>query len=81
MATTRLICLSSEAAANVVAEHAPYGGPSNTATQNGNVVVINFFDPRWPMDIADYAFEQGLANDEDAARVIAAASDAVDASR
>ncbi|MER5356102.1 hypothetical protein ABT093_38000 [Kitasatospora sp. NPDC002551] len=81
MATTRLTCLDAEAAANVVAEHAPYGGRSNTVVQDGGVVVIDFYDPRWPMDIAEYAFEQGLAHGEDAARVIAAASDAVDAAR
>ncbi|MFD4397238.1 hypothetical protein [Kitasatospora sp. NPDC058478] len=58
MATTRLICLTPEVAADVVAEHAPFGGRSNTATQDGNAVVIEFYDPRWPMDIAEYAFNR-----------------------
>lgn len=69
----RLTCISPEAAAAVVAEHADYfgAGPSNTVRQDGTSVVIRYFDKRWPLDIADWAGEQGHATDHDAAAVIA----------
>ena len=72
MSETRLTCLSEENAAAVVAEHADYfgAGPSNTVRQDGNAVVIDYFDKRWPLDIADWASEQGHASDSAAARVI-----------
>jgi hypothetical protein len=69
----RLACLSEDAAAAVVAEHADYfgAGPSNTVRQDGAVVVIDYFDKRWPLDIAEWAAEQGHASDSAAAGVIA----------
>lgn len=71
--TVRLTCLSPEAAAAVVTEHADYfgAGPSNTVRQDGEHVVIDYFDKRWPLDIAEWAAEQGHATDINAARVIA----------
>ncbi len=72
MSETRLTCLSEGDAAMVVAEHADYfgAGPSNTVRQDGAVVVIDYFDKRWPLDIAEWAAEQGHAADAEAARVI-----------
>ncbi|HET6691725.1 MAG TPA: hypothetical protein VFG74_12760 [Miltoncostaeaceae bacterium] len=69
----RLTCTSPAAAAAVVAEHDGYfgAGPSNTVRQDGTEVVIRYFDKRWPLDIADWAGEQGHATDHDAATVIA----------
>ncbi|SFK74260.1 hypothetical protein [Streptomyces pini] len=72
--TTRLACLSPESAAAVVDEHDAYfgAGPSNTVRQDGNEVVIDYFDKRWPLDVAEWAAEQGHATDSAAAAVIAA---------
>ncbi|MGR6922606.1 hypothetical protein ACU635_50845 [[Actinomadura] parvosata] len=75
MPEVRLHCISAASAAAVVREHADYfgAGPSNTVRQDGAVVVIDYFDARWPVDIAEWAFEQGHAHDHDAAQVIAGA--------
>lgn len=69
----RLVCFEAEDAAEVVGEHAYYygAGPSNTIRQDGNEVVIGYFDKRWPRDIAEWAHENGHASDREAARVIA----------
>lgn len=74
MPEIRLQCLTPANAAAVVAEHADYfgAGPDNTVRQDGREVVIDYFDKRWPLDIADWAGEQGHASDSAAARVIAA---------
>ena len=74
MPETRLTCHTHDNAAAVVAEHADYfgAGPSNTIRQDGADVVIDYFDKRWPLDIAQWAGEQGHASDSAAARVIAA---------
>ncbi|MGW7495395.1 hypothetical protein ACWGKA_13985 [Streptomyces luteogriseus] len=73
MPETRLVCLSETSAAAVVDEHADYfgAGTSNTVRQDGSHVVIDYFDKRWPLDIADWAAEQGHASDSAAAAVIA----------
>ncbi|MFH9610463.1 hypothetical protein [Streptomyces sp. NPDC017448] len=73
MATVTLTCITPEAAAAVVDEHDGYfgAGASNTVRQDGNTVVIDYFDKRWPLDIAEWAHEQGHAHDTDAARVMA----------
>lgn len=72
MAETRLTCHSERSAATVVAEHADYfgAGTSNTVTQDGAQVVIGYFDKRWPLDIAEWAFENGQASDHEAGRTI-----------
>jgi hypothetical protein len=74
MSETRLTCISDAAAAAVVAEHDDYfgAGASNTVRQDGAQVVIDYFDKRWPLDIAEWAHEMGHAHDADAGRVIAA---------
>jgi hypothetical protein len=73
MPEIRLTCLTPDHAAAVVAEHTDYfgAGPSNTVRQDHADVVIDYFDKRWPLDIADWAGEQGHASDSDATRVIA----------
>lgn len=73
MPQIRLTCLTPANAAAVVTEHADYfgAGPSNTVHQGGTDVVINYFDKRWPLDIAEWAAEQDHASDSAAARAIA----------
>lgn len=72
--TARLACLNTTAADAVVAEHTDYfgAGPSNTVRRDGAEVVIDYFDKRWPLDVAEWAAEQGHATDSAAAAVIAA---------
>lgn len=69
-----LKCVSREAAEAVHLEHKDYfgAGKSNNVELDGENVVIEFFDKRWPVDIAEYAAEQGFASDSEAARVIEA---------
>lgn len=71
MSETRLVCLSPEAAAAVVAEATRPGDPDHTVHQDGAVVVIGYFDKRFPLDVADWAGERGHASDHEAASVIA----------
>lgn len=70
--TTRLRCISPEAAAAVVAEADPHiaGDTVHTATQDGDHVIIGYADLRWPMDVAEWAHVNGHAHDDDAAQVI-----------
>lgn len=74
LSTVRLNCLDEASAESVCGEHKDYfgAGKSNNVTLEGSVVVIEFFDKRWPLDIAEYAAEQGFASDAEAARVIEA---------
>ncbi|MEV5942707.1 hypothetical protein [Streptomyces sp. NPDC051994] len=71
MPETRLVCISAEAAAAVVAEATRPGDSIHTVWQDGATVVIGYQDLRWPLDVADWAGEHGHAHDDDAARVIA----------
>lgn len=73
MPQTRLTCLTPNDAEKTVAEHADYfgAGASNTVHQDGADVVIDYYDKRWPLDIAEWAAEQGHATDNAAAAVIA----------
>ena len=70
--TVHLACRDVDSARAVVEEWRPFGGPANTATaaDGMDVVVIRFADPRFPVDVAEWAFENGYADDDDAARVI-----------
>ncbi|MFE5140381.1 hypothetical protein ACFRDV_22335 [Streptomyces fagopyri] len=72
MSQTRLTCISPEAAAAVVAEANRPGDSDHTVTQDGDQVVIGYFDKRYPLDIADWAGLNGHASDDAAAAVIAA---------
>lgn len=71
--TVQLTCRSTAAAAAVVEAHADYfgAGPSNTVRQQDHLVVIDYFDKRWPLDIAEWAAEMGHASDAEAAATIA----------
>ena len=71
MSEARLNCLSPDHAAAVVAEAARPGASAHTVRQDGSAVVIGYYDARWPMDVAEWAFENGHAGDEEAATVIA----------
>jgi hypothetical protein len=73
MPETRLTCHSDTAAEAVIDEWADYfgAGKSNTVRRDGTQVVIEYFDKRWPLDIADWAAEQGHASDSATAAVIA----------
>lgn len=71
--TVTMRCLDSEAAQRVADEfpNRNKGGETNTIRVDGDTVVIAYIDKRWPYDIADWAGEEGLASDHDAARVLA----------
>ncbi|MDX3074599.1 hypothetical protein [Streptomyces sp. MI02-7b] len=71
MPETRLTCLSPADAAAVVTEGTRPGDTVHTVRQEGAVVVIGYQDKRWPLDVADWAGENGHASDSAAARVIA----------
>ncbi|MBH1939251.1 hypothetical protein I5Q34_34190 [Streptomyces sp. AV19] len=65
-----LACVSPEAAAAVVTAATRPGDTVHTVRQDGACVVIGYHDLRWPMDVAEWAHENGHAHDDDAARVI-----------
>lgn len=71
MPETRLTCISPEAAAAVVEEATRPGDTVHTVRQDDAQVVIGFYDPRFPMDVAEWAHVNSHAHDDDAARVIA----------
>lgn len=74
MPTARLTCVTPEAAKDVLAEWRLWGGPNNIVRydeETPDVVIIDYVDKRYPLDVADWAFENGHAHDDDAARVIA----------
>ncbi|MEV8634304.1 hypothetical protein AB0395_21880 [Streptosporangium sp. NPDC051023] len=67
---TRLHCISAPAAAAVVAEATRPGDTTHTVRQDGEHVVIGYHDPRFPMDVAEWAHANGHAHDAQAAEVI-----------
>ena len=71
MAETRLVCLDEEHAKAVIEEATRPGDTVHTVRREGKVVVIGYFDKRWPLDVADWAGENGHCTDHQAARVIA----------
>jgi hypothetical protein len=71
MPEIRLTCLSPEDAAAVTEEATRLGDTTHTVRRDGSQVVIGYFDKRWPLDVADWAGENGHASDSAAARVIA----------
>ncbi|GAA5033038.1 hypothetical protein [Streptomyces siamensis] len=71
MPEARLICLDEQHAAAVTEEATRPGDDVHTVRQEGAVVVIGYFDKRWPLNVADWAGENGHASDSAAARVIA----------
>lgn len=66
---TRLECVSPEAAQTVATE-ADAPSQNHRARAEGSVVVLSYFDKRYPMDVADWAFQNGHASDRAAADVI-----------
>lgn len=71
MPEIRLTCLSPANAAAVVNEATRPGDTTHTVRQDGATVVIGYFDKRWPLDIADWAGDNGHATDSAAAALIA----------
>ena len=71
MAETRLVCLDEHHAAAVIEEATRPGDTVHTVRQEGAVVVIGYSDKRWPLDVADWAGENGHCSDSAAASVIA----------
>jgi hypothetical protein len=71
MAEVTLTCVSAEDARIVAAENTLPGDESNTIRQDGDRVIIAYFDKRYPLDVSDYAFQTGHASDTDAANTIA----------
>jgi len=67
-----LNCVSPESAATVTAEAARAEHDTHTARQDGRRVLLTYFDRRYPLDIASWAFEHGHASDAEAANTIAA---------
>ena len=70
MAEARLECMSAESARVVVAE-ADRPDVNHRAVTEGREVVLTYFDKRYPLDVADWAFEHGHADDDAASAVIA----------
>jgi hypothetical protein len=66
----RLVCLSPEAAKTVAAE-ADKPEQNHRAIAEGSVVLLTYSDKRYPLDVADWAFENGHADDASASAVIA----------
>ncbi|MGV9427137.1 hypothetical protein ACWDO7_22975 [Streptomyces sp. NPDC003656] len=71
MSEIRLECLDATHAAAVVAEAHRPGDTDHQVRQDGSVVVITYFDKRYPLDVADWAGLRGHATDHAAATVIA----------
>jgi len=70
MPETRLECVSPEAARKVAAE-ADAPSQDHRARADGSMVVLSYSDKRYPLNVADWAFQAGHASDRAAADVIA----------
>lgn len=71
MAEVTLTCVSAEDARIVAEEFDRRDGKHNTICQDGDRVIVNYSDKRYPLDVADWAFNAGHADDAEAASVIA----------
>jgi len=69
VADARLQCLSPEAARAVAAE-ADLPEQNHRARAEGSVVVLTYIDKRYPLNVAEWAFEHGHAGDSSAGAVI-----------
>lgn len=58
MAEARLQCLSPDSATAVAAE-ADIPGTSQRARAEGSIVVLDYCDKRYPLDVAEWAFQNG----------------------
>jgi hypothetical protein len=68
--TERLQCLSPESARAVAAE-ADRPGRNHRAVAEGSSVLLTYFDKRYPLDVAEWAFNNGHCDDSAAGDVIA----------
>ena len=71
MAECVLECGTTEDAARVAREADRPGDPCHRARQDGPRVIITYLDKRYPLDVADWAFQHGHASDAEAAGMIA----------
>jgi len=69
MAEVQLRCLSPESAEAVAAE-ADLPEQNHRARAEGSTVVLDYFDKRYPLNVATWAFEHGHAEDSAAAALI-----------
>ena len=69
--TTVLTCVSPEAAQAVAAEANKGGDPAHWAIADGSAVTLTYYDKRYPYDVAEWAHENGHAEDAEAAATIA----------
>lgn len=70
MPDTRLQCLTPVAAQAVAAE-ADNPEQNHRARAYGSAVVLTYFDKRYPLDVAEWAFNNGYCDDSAAGDVIA----------
>jgi hypothetical protein len=66
-----LTCVSAEDARIVAAAADRPSDPDHGCREDGARVVITYFDKRYPLDVADYAFQTGHATDAETANTIA----------
>ena len=69
--TVTLNCGTEEDARILARETDRPGDPDHRVRQVGSRVVIAYFDKRYPLDVADWAFQNGHASDAEAANAIA----------
>jgi hypothetical protein len=66
-----LTCASAEDARIVALNADRPGDPDHRCRQDGARVIVTYHDKRYPLDVADYAFQAGHASDAEAANTIA----------
>lgn len=70
MAETRLRCFSLEDARNVAIEADRPDDAHHRARSEENEVVLTYFDKRYPLNVAEWAFNHGHCDDSAAGDVI-----------
>lgn len=70
MNTVTLCCLSSDSA-QAVATEADLPEQNHRARADGTTVKLSYFDKRYPLNVAGWAFDHGHASDAAASAVIA----------
>jgi hypothetical protein len=70
MITVTLRCLSTDSAL-AVAREADLPDQQHRARAEGTTVMLSYFDKRYPLNVAGWAFDRGHASDAAAADVIA----------
>lgn len=73
MPQIRLQCLDVQHAQAVAEELTRPGDEHHNVHQDGTRVAITYDDIRWPMDVAEWAFDNGHCHDDQASRVVVAA--------